>query len=70
MSVFWFFRPLTAALYDFAVIGPLMLSSAFTENFPTRKPICANACGAIDGAYFFSTANMKPNPARPSGRRC
>src|SRR5512141_118765 len=58
MSVFWFFSALTAALYDFAVIAPLMLSSALTANFPSRKPICANACGAIFDAYFFRTWNI------------
>src|SRR3954453_20932953 len=58
MSVFWFFRPLTAMLYDLARIGVLALISAAGGNFPARKPICENACGAIEGAYFFRIANM------------
>src|SRR2546423_1257821 len=58
MSVFWFFRFWTARLYDLAVIAPLMLSSAFTENLPSMKPIWANACGAILGAYFFRIWNI------------
>src|SRR4029079_709787 len=58
MSGFWFFSFTTAALYDFAVIGPLMLRSAAVANFPFRKPICANACGAMFGAYCLRIANM------------
>src|SRR5438876_230653 len=58
MSVFWFLSAFTAALYDFAVTAPLMLSSAFVANFPSMKPICANACGAIFGAYFFRIWNI------------
>src|SRR3954447_9831928 len=58
MSVFWFLSALTAALYDFAVIAPLMLMSALVANFPSMKPICPNACGAIFGAYFFRIWNI------------
>src|SRR5579862_7945552 len=58
MSVFCLTSPFTAMLYDLAVIAPWMLSSALTANFPSRKPICANACGAIFGAYFVSTLNI------------
>src|SRR5689334_13992343 len=58
MSVLMFFRLRTARLYDFAVIGPLMLISAAVANLPSMKPIWPNACGAIEGAYFFSIANM------------
>src|SRR6188472_1149643 len=39
-------------------MGPLMLSSALVANLPTRKPICANACGAILGAYFVRIWNI------------
>src|SRR5665213_792246 len=47
-------------LYDVLVyVLLLMLSRALTANFPSRKPICANACGAIDGAYCFSTWNIR-----------
>ncbi len=35
-----------------------MLSSAFVANFPARKPICANACGAIFGEYFLRIENI------------
>ena len=52
-----FFRPRTAALYDFAVTGPLTLSSAFVANFPAMKPICANACGAIF-VYFLRISSI------------
>src|SRR6188474_398640 len=58
MSDFWFLSFTTAALYDFAVIGPLMLSNAFVANFPARKPIWANACGAMLGAYCLRIANI------------
>src|SRR5581483_111211 len=58
MSVFWFLRFLTALLYDAAVIGPVMLSSAAVANLPSMKPICAKACGAIFGAYFLRIWNI------------
>src|SRR5262245_3076280 len=57
MSLFWFFRFRTAELYDFAVIAPLMLRSALTANFASRKPIWANACGAIF-VYFWRIWNI------------
>src|SRR6516164_173907 len=58
MSVFSFANARTALLYDLAVIAPLMLRSASVANFPSRKPIWPNACGAIFGAYFAWIANI------------
>src|SRR5262245_23660523 len=58
MSVFWFFRPRTARLWDFAVIGPLTESRAVVATFPPRKPICGNAPGAMLGAYFLRMLNI------------
>src|SRR6476646_4294947 len=58
MSVLTFFSLRTSALYDFAVIGPLTLSSAIVANLPSMKPICANAWGAIFDAYFFRMSNI------------
>src|SRR3954452_15727000 len=67
MSDFWFASALTAELYDFAVIAPLTFRSAFVTNLPTRKPICAKACGAIEGAYFFSTWNISAESGPTDG---
>ncbi len=39
------------------MIEPLTLSRACVANLPTRKPICANACGLIF-VYFASTASI------------
>src|ERR1035437_956840 len=58
MSVFWSLRARTALLYDFAVIGPLTLSSAWVANIASMKPICPNDWGAMVGAYFLRTWNI------------
>src|SRR4051794_21900690 len=66
MSVFWFFRFCTARLYDFAVIGPLIESSAFVTNLPAMKPIWANACGAIF-VYFVRIWNISAESGPTDG---
>ena len=53
-------------LYDFAVIGPLTLSSAIVANFASMKPIWPKLWIAIFGEYFFSDLSEHQRRVRPT----
>src|SRR5512132_1598614 len=69
MSVLTFFRLRAARLYDLAVTAPLTFIRAVVANFASMKPIWANACGAIVGAYFFRIASISRVSGPTDGSR-
>src|SRR6478672_8698163 len=69
MSVWTFFRLRSARLYDLAVTGRFAFRSAVVTNFASMKPICANACGAMLGAYFFRIWNISRVSGPTAGSR-